>query len=237
MSTDSSLKPRALGVIPARGGSKRLPRKNVLPVAGHPLIAHTILAAQDCAMLTDWLVSSDDDEIIDIARRYDAPVPFKRPPELGGDEIRNIAVVGHALEFMEQRTGQAYDIVVLLQPTCPIRDPAHIDEAVRLLHDSDFDTLASVKGPFKKRDPILKAIRDGVLEPYCRDEDDGDIEPFHLYNASIYAAKRDYFVTHEKFISKRQVPLPMDALHSIDIDDASDLLVAEAYFRYLAETV
>ena len=229
-------RPRALGVIPARGGSKRLPRKNAVLLAGHPLITHTILATQKSRALTDWLVSSEDEEILEIARRYGAPVPFTRPAELSGDEVRNIEVVAHALAFMENHTGRPYDIVVLLQPTCPIRDAAHIDEAVRLLHASDLDTLASVKGPFKKRDPILKAVRSGVLEAYCADEDEASIEPFYMYNASLYAAKREYFVTHKKLISKRQIPLLMDVYHSIDIDDASDLLVAEAYLRLLAET-
>jgi CMP-N,N'-diacetyllegionaminic acid synthase len=226
--------PRALGVIPARGGSKRLPRKNIIPVAGHPLIAHTIMAAQAASRLTDWLVTSDDDEIIEIARRYGAPVPFKRPSELGGDEVRNIETVRHALEFMEQATGRPYDIVVLLQPTCPIRAPAHIDLAVDLLWSSDCDTLASVKGPFKKRDPILKALRGGRLEPYVVDEPDGaDVEPFYLYNASIYAARRDYFLRARRLVSRRQVPLVMDRYHSVDIDEEADLAVAEAYFMRL----
>jgi CMP-N-acetylneuraminic acid synthetase len=227
--------PRALGVIPARGGSKRLPRKNIISVAGHPLIAHTIMAAQKATCLSDWLVTSDDDEIIEVAKRYGAPVPFKRPSELGSDVVRNIETVRHALTFMEEATGQPYDIVVLLQPTCPIRDPAHIDAAVGFLWASDCDTLASVKGPFKKRDPILKAVRDGRLEPYVADEQDGaDIEPFYLYNASIYAARRDYFLRARKLVSRHQVPLIMDRYHSIDIDEEADLAVAEAYFRRLA---
>jgi CMP-N-acetylneuraminic acid synthetase len=227
--------PRALGVIPARGGSKRLPRKNIIPVAGHPLIAHTIMAAQKAARLTDWLVTSDDDEIIDVAKRYGAPVPFKRPSELGGDEVRNIETVRHALAFMEKATGHPYDIVLLLQPTCPIRDPAHIDSAVELLWESTCDTLASVKGPFKKRDPILKAVRGGKLEPYVQDEAEGaDVEPFYLYNASIYAARRDYFMRERKLVSRHQVPLIMDRYHSIDIDEEADLAVAEAYFERLA---
>jgi CMP-N,N'-diacetyllegionaminic acid synthase len=229
-------KPRALGVIPARGGSKRLPRKNIAMVAGHPLVAHTIMAAAKATALTDWLVTSDDDEIIEIARRYGAPVPFKRPAKLGGDEVRNIETVRHALLFMEEATGQPYDIVVLLQPTCPIRDPEHIDQAVLKLWGSDLDTSVSVKGPYKKRDPILKAIRGGVIEPYVHDEPDGaDVEPFFLYNASIYAARRDYFLKNRKLISRRQVPILMDMYHSHDIDEASDIVTAEAYFRQLAQ--
>jgi CMP-N,N'-diacetyllegionaminic acid synthase len=228
--------PRALGVIPARGGSKRLPRKNIVPVAGHPLVAHTIMAASKAKALTDWLVTSDDDEIIAIAKRYDAPVPFKRPAELGGDEIRNIDTVHHALLFMEEASKQPYDIVVLLQPTCPIRDPEHIDQAVMKLWESDLDTSVSVKGPYKKRDPILKAIRGGAIEPYVHDELDGaDVEPFFLYNASIYAARRDYFLKNRKLISRRQVPILMDMHHSHDIDEASDIVTAEAYFRQLAQ--
>ncbi len=225
--------PRALGVIPARGGSKRLPRKNILPLCGHPLIAHTIMAAKKASRLTDWLVSSEDAEIIEVARRYGAPTPFVRPKELAGDEVRNIDTVRHALEFMENETGRPYDIVVLLQPTCPIRDPKHIDLAVDLLWVSELDTLASVKGPFKKRDPNLKAIRDGVLEPFCPGLDPSGVEPFYIYNAAIYSAKRDYFLRENKLISDRQVPLVMDEFHSADIDTEADLLVAEAFMRHL----
>lgn len=231
MTNRSFFGPRALGVIPGRGGSKRLLRKNIAVVAGHPLIAHTIMAAQASRALTDWLVSSEDEEIMEVSRRYGAPVPFRRPEALAGDEVRNIDVVAHALAFMEERTGQHYDIVVLLQPTCPIRDPSHINQAVALLHGSDLDTLASVKGPYKKRDPILKAIRNGVLMPYGSKEQS---EPFYLYNASIYAAKRDYFLRERKLVSERQVPLVMDPIHSVDVDDMSDIVVAEAYFHYLA---
>lgn len=225
--------PKALAVIPGRGGSKRLPRKNVLPVAGHPLIAHTIMAAQKATRLTDWLVSSEDEEILDVARRYGAPVPFVRPPELAGDEVRNIDVVAHAVRYMEQVRGFHYDMVVLLQPTCPVRDPAHIDEAVTDLWASPRDTLASVKGPYKKRDPILKGIREGVLEPFCDGVDRSAFEPFYLYNASIYAAKRDYFLSAGRLISERQVPLCMDTMHSIDVDDAEDMIVAEAYLQQI----
>jgi CMP-N-acetylneuraminic acid synthetase len=89
-------------------------------------------------------------------------------------------------------------------------------------------------GPFKKRNPILKAIRGGVLEPNVRGEvEGGDVETFYLYNASIYAARRGYFLRHRKPISRRQVPLVMDQFHSIDVDEAADILVAEAYLRFL----
>ena len=140
-------KPRVLAVIPARGGSKRFPRKNVALLCGKPLICHTIEAAQRSTLITDWLVSSEDDEIIEIATNYGAPVPFRRPIELATDEVRNIDVTIHALEYMERVNKLEYDMIVLLQPTVPIRDPKHIDESIELLWASELDSLASVNIP------------------------------------------------------------------------------------------
>lgn len=228
--------PRVLGVIPARGSSKRFPNKNIRMLAGKPLIAWTIEAAQRSTRLTDYLVSSDELLIMEIARNYGAPVPFTRPADLATDTVRNIAVVSHALAFMEAAKKEAYDIIVLLQPTSPIRNPAHIDQAVDTLWESGLDSVASVKGPFKKRDPILKAIRNGVLEDYCPVEDPADAEPFYIYNAALYAVKREYFIRHGKLISPRQVPLVMDQIYSVDVDNEADFLMAETYLNYLAKT-
>ena len=226
--------PRVLCVIPAKGNSRRLPKKNIRILAGKPLVAWTIEAAQRAKRLTDYLVSSDDSEIIEIAKQYGAPVPFVRPVELATDTVRNIAVVRHALEFMENEKQMNYDIIINLQPTSPVRDPAHIDQAVEMLWGSDLDSLVSVKGPYKKRDPVLKAIRNGVLEDYSPVEDPTDAEPAYMYNAALYAVKRDYFIKHNKLISPRQVPLIMDTIYSVDVDTEADFLMAETYLNYLA---
>ena len=228
--------PKVLGVIPARGSSKRFPNKNIRMLAGKPLVAWTIEAAQKTKRLTDYLLTSDALLITDVAKNYGAPVPFIRPSELATDTVRNIAVVAHALKFMETEKQIVYDIIVLLQPTSPIRNPTHIDQAVDMLWESDLDSVASVKGPFKKRDPILKAIRNGVLEDYCPVEDPANTEPFYIYNAALYAVKRDYFIKHNKLISARQVPLIMDPIYSVDVDTEADFLMAETYLNYLAKT-
>ena len=235
MTIGSSPTPRVLGVIPARGGSRRLPRKNLLAVGGHPLIAHTIMAAQGAASLTDYVVSSEDDEILNVAQSYGASTPFVRPAELATDRVRNIDTCIHALHQMENLQNTRYDMVVLLQPTCPIRKSSHIDQAVELLWTSELPTLASVKGPFKKRDPNLKKICNGALVDYCGTEVIGDWEPFYIYNASIYAAKREYLVNERKLVSARQVPLVMDAFYSADIDDIVDVYVVEAFMKHLRE--
>ena len=225
--------PKVLAVIPARGGSKRLPRKNILPLAGHPVIAYTIKAAQGATRLTDWLVSTDDEEIADVARRYGAPVPYLRPADISGDKDRNNGVMRHAMEWMERDKGLRYDIIMLLQPTSPIRKSEHIDQAVDLLWASPLDTLASVRGPIYKRDPYIKAVRNGVLEPYNPAEDETDWEPCYIYNAAIYAMKRDFFLRENRFVSQRSVPLVMDRFHSADIDEAIDLVTAELYIQRL----
>jgi CMP-N-acetylneuraminic acid synthetase len=226
-------KPNVLAVIPARGGSKRFPRKNIYVLRGHPLIAYTIKAAQDAKKLTDFLVSTDDEEIAAAARRYGAPVPFIRPSNISGDADRNNVVMRHALEFMEEKTGRRYDIIMLLQPTCPIRSSSHLDEAVDLLWSSPLDTLASVRGPIKKRDPYIKAIRNGVLEPYNPAEDARDFEGCYMYNAALYAMKRYFFLREMAFVSQRSVPLVMDRFHSADIDEKVDALIAEAFMDHL----
>ena len=194
------------------------------------MIAYSIMAANNANLVTDWLVSSEDDEILEVARQYGASTPFKRPSHLATDEVRNIDVVLHALEYMENEKGRKYDIIVLLQPTAPVRDSAHIDEAVEKLWESDLPTLAAVKGPYQKRDPILKRIdSDGNLVAYCNDPELNPREPFYIYNAALYAAKRDYFVKEKNFTSEKQVPFVMNKYYSTDVDELSDLIVAEAY--------
>lgn len=233
-SRSGAQQPRVLCVIPAKGNSRRLAKKNIKILAGKPLVVWTIEAAQKAKRLTDYLVSTDDLEIIEIAKKSGAPVPFVRPAELATDSVRNIAVVRHALEFMEDERQMTYDIIINLQPTSPVRDPAHIDQAIEKLWESDLDSLVSVKGPYKKRDPVLKAIRNGVLEDYCPVEDPTDSEPAYMYNAALYAVKRDYFIKHNKLISPRQVPLIMDTIYSVDVDTEADFLMAETYLNFLA---
>lgn len=226
--------PRVLAVIPARGGSKRLPRKNILNIDGHPMIAYSIIAAREASLVTDWIVSSEDEEILEVARQYGAPAPFRRPASLATDEVRNIEVVLHALEHMENERALKYDVIVLLQPTAPIRKASHIDEAILRLWESDLPSLAAVKGPFQKRDPILKRIdEEGNLVPYRADSVLDPQEPFYIYNAALYAVKRDYFVREKRFISEKQVPYVMDKYHSTDVDELADLIVAGTYLEMI----
>jgi CMP-N,N'-diacetyllegionaminic acid synthase len=164
------LKPRVLGVIPARGGSKRIPRKNIRPLHNSPLIAYTIRACQDSELLTTWVVSTEDEQIRDVALSYGAYV-VRRPEELAGDLTSSDEVALHALEWM----GPGYDIVVLLHPTSPIRNPRHIDSAIQILWASDAPSLASVE--YAKRSYRHNASIYAVKTPFTKLYDENTI-PF-----------------------------------------------------------
>ena len=138
-------KPEVMALIPARGGSKSVPRKNLLPVAGKPLIAYSILHAKACASITRSVVSTDDDEIAAVARQYGAEVPFKRPAEAASDTATDFQVFQHALAWLAEHEGYVPELVVHLRPTGPVREAALIERAVQLMLDNpDADALRSV---------------------------------------------------------------------------------------------
>jgi CMP-N,N'-diacetyllegionaminic acid synthase len=190
---------RVLGVIPARGGSKRIPRKNIRPLHGSPLIAYTIRACQASEKLTDWVVSTEDEQIRDVALSLGAYV-IRRPDELADDLASSDAVALHALNWIGVQTGPKainYDIVVLLHPTSPIRNPRHIDRAIETLWNSDAPSLASVE--YAKRS--------------------------YRHNASIYAVKTPF----TQLYGEKTIPFLMDKRHSLDIDDEADWQIAEKW--------
>lgn len=124
---------RVLAVIPARGGSKGLPGKNVRPFMGLPLIAHTIQFARMCPEIARCIVSTDSEEIAQVSRQYQGDVPFLRPPELASDDIPMWPVLQHALAYVEEEESAPYDLLLLLDPTSPSREPTDITEALRRL--------------------------------------------------------------------------------------------------------
>lgn len=230
-------KPIVLAVIPAKKKSRRLPGKNLKLLCGHPLIAWTIDAAKKSRKITHLVVSSECKQTCNIAKEYGAMVPFLRPNKLTGEKITNYPVVMHALNFMEEKFKVQYDIILLLQPTCPIRSTRDIDKSIYLLNNSPLSTVVSVKGPFLKRDPILKRIEENILKPWCNHSFKKHSDGFYLYNASIYGAKRGYFLREHKLTSNKEIPIIMNKFYSIDIDDKSDLIIAENYLKHLKKEI
>jgi N-acylneuraminate cytidylyltransferase len=182
---------RLVAVIPARGGSKGLPGKNIRPFAGLPLIAHTVLFAKMCPEIERCIVSTDSADIAEVARQFGADVPFLRPAELAQDDTPLWPVLRHALAQVERQDGVQYDALLLLDPTSPAREPADISGAVhRLQEQPRADGVIGVSRP--EFNPIWHCVveRDGwmadLLEEGARVERRQDVRPVYRINGSLY---------------------------------------------------
>ncbi|MBN1120215.1 MAG: acylneuraminate cytidylyltransferase family protein [Anaerolineae bacterium] len=226
---------RALAVIPARGGSKGLPRKNVLQLGKHPLIAHTILAALGTPQLTDLIVSTDDEEIAWVAHRYNAAVPFMRPPELATDTASAIDVALHALDFMEESTDQPYDAFLLLQPTCPLRRSEDIQAAIRLYQREQADSVISIY-KLESTHPYYMYLLDGstprlLMPEAARQHHRQDYPPVYVRNGAIYLVDRDVLHERRSFYGDRLRAVVMPEERSVNVDTRADLVRAEALLK------
>ena len=225
-----------LGVIPARGGSKSVPHKNIALVHGKPLIAYTIQAAQRSRLLTHFLVSSDDPEIIAVARKYGAPVPFVRPAELATDVAPSLPVVQHAVSEMERMYGISYDVVVLLQPTTPLRLPEDIDAALEKLVATGADSVISVcdVGAYHPA-RMRQIVDDRLVELPIREPKEmarrQDLPQVFIRNGAIYAVKRDVVMLQNTMSGDVCRPYIMPEERSVNVDSMLDLLLAEILLR------
>jgi N-acylneuraminate cytidylyltransferase len=220
-----------LAVIPARGGSKGLPGKNLRPLAGLPLIEHSLRLAALCDAIDRTIVSTDSAEIAAVARAIGAEV-LDRPVELAGDEVPMLPVLQHALESLD-----GYDRLLLLDPTSPGRLPADVARAMELLDaNPDADGVVAVSEP--SFNPVWHAVveRDGYLEQlfeegrrYGRRQ---DLPRVFRINASLYLFRAEFLrAAHETWLDGRHLPLEIPDVRAFHIDSAADLEVAEAIIR------
>jgi CMP-N,N'-diacetyllegionaminic acid synthase len=182
---------KMLAVIPARGGSKGLPGKNIRPFAGLPLIAHTILFARLCPEIDRCVVSTDSTEIGEIAKQFQADVPFTRPSELAQDDTPMLPVLQHALRYVESEEGSPYDVLLLLDPTSLAREPGDITSALdRLLNCSEADGVIGVSEP--DFSPIWHCVVEeqgwmvDLMEDAKRYERRQDVPPVYWINGALY---------------------------------------------------
>lgn len=224
---------RILAVIPARGGSKGVPHKNIRPLAGKPLIAYTIeaaLAVRD--LLHRLIVSTDDEQIAAVARRYGAEVPFLRPAELSGDRVPMVPVLQHAVREVEARDGLRLDWVLLLQPTAPLRAPEDIRAALDLAARGGCDSVISVVQVFAVHPILMKRIENDRLLPFCIEEKEGtrrqDYQPpAYMRNGAIYLTRRDVLMARGSIWGEVIRPYVMPEERSVSIDSKLDLKLAE----------
>jgi CMP-N,N'-diacetyllegionaminic acid synthase len=233
----SAKSPYYLGVIPARGGSKRLPRKNLIPLHGKPLIGYSIEAARRSQRLSRTVVSTDDAEIAEVARALGGDVPFIRPAEMARDESAVLPCLRHALA-QAVPSDQPVDAVVLLQPTSPLRTHADIDAAIALFEETGADTVTAVRTA--REHPYYVWTRSGErLVPYFSLDKMNlvrqELPPALVENGALYVI-RTSVLEKGLFYGETIVPYVMDETLSTDIDTAKDLETAERVLVGRAKT-
>jgi N-acylneuraminate cytidylyltransferase len=221
---------KILYIIPARGGSKGIPHKNIKPLNGKPLIYYTIDVARQLTSDENICVSSDDEEIIQAVEDYGLKVPFKRPDHLATDTATTNDVLLHAINFYEKK-GDVYDLLVLLQPTSPLRTAIHVNEAMSLYSD-DLDMVVSVKESHAAT-VICKENENGFLE-FCFNKSGSrrqDLRSYFEYNGAIYIINIERL--KEKGLSSftKKKKYVMDELTSFDIDIPLDLIIVESILK------
>ena len=215
-----------LAIILARGGSKRLPNKNILNLKDKPLIAWSIEAGLDSKHIDKVVVSSDSDNILKISQEYGADT-IKRPDTLASDTATSIDAIFHTLKIYKE-----YDYIILLQPTSPLRTTNHIDEAIELLYQKKADSIISVCE--MNHSPLWSNTlpKDSSMKGFLRDEllntRSQDLEKYFRLNGAIYITQKDRLLKEKSFFIKDSIyAYIMDKESSIDIDEEIDFKMAE----------
>ena len=227
------VKYRILGLITARGGSKGLPGKNIMPVLDKPLIAYTIEASLKSEFITKTIVSSDDDEILSISESYGA-VPLKRPIEFAQDTSSSEDAIVHALTTLSSK-GEEFDLFVLLQPTSPLRNSRDIDNALSLMFDNKAQGVISVfnigvkpfKSYYRNEEGFLKGVHNDN-SPNLRRQ---DLPDAYLANGAIYGCMVDVFLKSRSLIPLKTIPYVMNEQNSIDVDILEDINKIETILK------
>lgn len=221
---------RILGLIPARGGSKGIPDKNIARVGGQPLITHTIAAALAAAGLARVLVSTDDARIAAISRACGAEVPFLRSAATSGDTARTIDAVLEVLDRLEG-DGEWFDAVCLLQPTTPLRAPGDIEAAIRLWDGQRAAAVVSVSRLDEPHPAKLQVIREGRLQPFLPGADASvprqSLEPVYQLNGAVYLTPVSVLRRARSFFATTTLPLEMPPERSVNINGWLDLKLAD----------
>ncbi len=228
---------RILGLIPARGGSKCIPRKNIVELGGKPLLAYTAEAALRSEIIDRAVLSSDDDQIMEIGKKLGLEIPFKRPKDIAKDDTPSLPVIQHAIEFLES-SGWCPDLIIVLQPTSPLRNSKHIDESIKTFMSTNADSLVSVmECPHIFSPYSVMKLKNGFLMPFIPKQEDNyqrQKKPrfFARNGAAIYIANYQLLMKDNRLLGPNLIPFVMDKISSIDIDDADDLFLAESVLSH-----
>lgn len=220
-----------IAIIPARGGSKGIPKKNIIDLAGRPLIAWSIEQARNSQLVDIIFVSTDDDKVADISRQYGAKI-IKRPPKLATDFSSSEDVLIHAIDFIENKRGITIDLIIFLQATSPLREKNDIDNAIRQFLSKKADSLLSCT---KLEDYFIWEKKGtncfSVNYDYRKRKRRQDIELQYLENGSIYIFKPELIRKEHNRLGGKIVIYEMEFWKSYQVDDWDDLDICEYYIK------
>jgi len=230
-----------LGIIPARGGSKGVPRKNIRLLAGRPLIRYSIDLAKKCSFLYRTVVSTDSKEIASVAKHCGGDVPFLRPKALARDNTPMVQVLKHAVDLVEKEDRIKIDYVVLLQPTNPLRLLEDVKGCVDKIIRTNADSVITVVRVESMHPILMKRIENDLIKPYCLKEIEGscrqNYKPYaYMRSGGVYVAKRDVLMKSNSVRGKISRPYITPSGRDLGIDSEIDLLVVEQLLRRRRKT-
>lgn len=219
-----------LAIVPARGGSKGIPRKNLRELGGKPLIAWTIIEAKKSHYIDRLILSSEDEEIIEVAKRWGCEVPFKRPLELAKDDTPGIDPILHTLKILPE-----YDYVILLQPTSPLRQVHDIDSCLEKCLANNAKSCVSVTEARENPYWMYNISSDGVMQKLIEINNSftrrQDLPTVYKLNGAVYVAQSKWLLQNKSFLSEETIAYIMPFQRSVDIDEESDLQITEFFLK------
>lgn len=219
-----------VAIIPARGGSKGIPGKNIYPLAGKPLIVHSIEQARSSALISLTVVSTDDDAIAEVSRQAGAMV-IQRPMDLSGDTASSESALSHAINTLAENHGIKPELVVFLQCTAPLRRDNDIDEAIRTLIETDADSLLSVSPSHRFIWEEADGVARSINYDFRRRPRRQDMRPQYVENGSIYVFRSQGLLSHANRLFGRIALYRMDEDAAVDIDSMVDMRLAEVLMQ------
>lgn len=230
-----------LAIIPARGGSKGLPGKNIKKLCGKPLISWTIEQAKSCSDIDRIVVSTDDREIAEVAKTYGAEVPFMRPAELANDTASTIDVILHAINWFKEHEDYQVEYILLLQPTSPLREVEDIKSAALILKEKNALSVVSVcetdHHPWWSNTLPENGNMKDFIRPEILNKRRQDLPLFYRVNGAIYLAETNYLQEHNEFLGPDTSAYKMPKIRSVDIDTAIDFEMVEFLMTKIRETL
>lgn len=230
--TRENKKQNILAVVPARGGSKGVPYKNLKKIAGSTLVEHAIRVALSCSLIYRTIISTDDYKIAKIGKKAGADIPFMRPRQLAGDKTRTIDVVLHLCKNLKDKP----DIILLLQPTAPLRNKKQVSEALNILiNNKKANGVVSVVSLNEPHPLKTKIIKNNLLKPYLKRSDSQVprqlLPKIYKLNGAIYAIRMNSLLKEKTFLPKKTIPFIMPEETGINIDSPFDLVVLRSLIK------